>query len=40
MTRVISLLRPTTGSKVPSFAITVRSLAKLSNVGVLFDLFA
>ena len=40
ITRVISLSLPTTGSKVPSLAITVKSLAKLSNVGVLFDLFA
>ena len=29
-----------TGSKVPSFAITVKSRARLSNVGVLLDLLA
>ena len=40
ITRVISWLRPITGSSVPSFAMTVKSRAKLSSVGVLFDLFA
>ena len=34
ITRVISLLRPITGSKLPSRAISVKSRAKLSNVGV------
>ncbi len=40
ITRVISLSLPTTGSNVPSLAITVKSRASPSNVGVLFDLFA
>ena len=34
ITRVISLLRPITGSSVPSRAISVKSRAKPSNVGV------
>ena len=40
ITRVISLSRPITGSNVPSLAMTVKSRAKLSKVGVLFDLLA
>ena len=40
ITRVISLSRPTTGSNVPSLAITVKSLANPSKVGVLLDLLA
>ena len=40
MTRVISWSLPITGSNVPSLAMTVKSRAKLSNVGVLLDLFA
>ena len=40
ITRVISLSLPMTGSSVPSLAITVKSRARLSNVGVLLDLFA
>lgn len=40
ITRVISLSRPITGSNVPSLAMTVKSRAKLSKVGALFDLLA
>ncbi|SPY13838.1 Uncharacterised protein [Bacillus subtilis] len=39
MTRWISLLLPITGSRLSSFAIAVKSLAKLSSVGVFALLF-
>ncbi len=38
ITRMISLLRPITGSSVPSLAMTVKSRARPSSVGVACDL--